>query len=147
MAGQNTLFQKLKSVAGLALIGLAIFMLHGNLTDATARLSRLAGISAEATQTFGELTAVGLAALQVWRSYLFDRQEFLRSLCRILISFWPLVLVITGAVFTEMASRTKSENIQNKIAGPVDRAALRSRRKWGQGPAGQHRRGSRLNPD
>jgi hypothetical protein len=147
MAGQNTLFRNLKSIAGIALMGLGIFILFGNLTDATVRLSHVAGISAEATQAFGELTAVGLAALQVWQSYLFDRREFLQSLCRILLSFWPLLVVIAGAGLTGMASRTESENIQNIIAGRVDLAALRSTRKQGQHPAGQHRRGFRPNPE
>lgn len=147
MVGQNTLFQNLKSIAGIALMGLGILILFGNLTHATAQLSRYAGIGAEATQTFGEMTAVGLAALQVWRSYLFDPQELLRGLREILISFWPLVLVIAGAGLTGMASRTESENIQNIIAEPVDLAALDSTRKRSQHPAGQHRGGFRPNPD
>lgn len=129
MAGQNTRFQKLTSVAGAALIGLGIFILHGNMIDAAARLSRVAGISADALQRFGKLTAVGLAASQALQSYLFDRREFLRGFCEVLISFWPLLLVIAGAVLTEMASRTESEHIQNIIAGPVELTALRSTRK------------------
>src|ERR1700693_4579926 len=115
MAGQHTFFQNLKLIAGTALIGLGLFILFGNLTHATAQLSRHAGISAEATRTFGELTAVGLAALQVWRSYLFDRQELLRGLREILISSWPLLLVIAGAILTGVGSRTKAKNIQKNF--------------------------------
>ena len=118
-----------KSIAGAALIGLGIFILHGNMIDAAARLSRFAGISAGTTQAFGEVTAVGLAALQVWQSYLFDRREFLRGFCEVLISFWPLLLVIAGAVLTEMASRRKSKKIQNKNSAPVDLTDVRATRQ------------------
>jgi hypothetical protein len=126
MARQYALFENLKSMVGTALIGLGLFVVYGNLTDAAARLSRFAGISAEANQTLGELTAVGLAASQAFQSYLFDRAGFLRGLCKILISFWPLLLVIAGAVLTGMASGTTPRNVQNKIIGDVDRAGDRS---------------------
>jgi hypothetical protein len=104
-------------------------MLGGNLSDTCGQLSRLVGISAEATQTFGELTVVGLGAAQVWRSYVFDRRELVLGVCRILISFWPLLLVIAGTVLTEMASRTMPKNIQNKIIGDVDLTGVRSTRQ------------------
>ena len=84
MARQYTLFENLKSIVGTALIGLGLFVVYLNLVDAAARLSRLAGVSVDATQTFGDVTAVGLAALRVWQSYLFDRQELLRVLWWIL---------------------------------------------------------------
>jgi hypothetical protein len=129
MARQHALFENLKSIVGTALIGLGLFVVYGNLVDATARLSRFTGISAGTTQTFGEVTAVGLAALQVWQSYLFDRQELLRVLWWILISFWPLSLVIAGAVLTGTAARSKSKNIQNKNSGPVDLTDVRATRQ------------------
>ena len=115
MARQWTVIQNFRSIAGMGLIGLGLFTLCGNLADVAARLSRLVGIGADASQTFGELTAFGLAALQVWRSYLFDRGELLLGVCRILILFWPVLLVIAGAVLTGTASRTESRNLQEKI--------------------------------
>jgi ascorbate-specific PTS system EIIC-type component UlaA len=95
-----------KSLVGMGLIGLGVFILCGSVADAAAQWSRLVGISADATQTLGELTAVGLALAQVWRSYLFDRRELLLDVWRILISFWPMVLVVAGAVLTGMASES-----------------------------------------
>jgi uncharacterized membrane protein len=115
MTMRQTLFGLSRSIVGMALIGLGLVLLFGNLSHASGQVSRIVGFSAEATQTFGELTAVGLAASQIWRSYLFDRRELLLGACRILISFWPLVLVMAGAVLTATASRTNSKNIQNKI--------------------------------
>ena len=129
MAREWRVFRNLRSVVGMGLIGFGIFMLGGNLSDACGQLSRLVGISAEATQTFGELTVVGLGAAQVWRSYVFDRRELVLGVCRILMSFWPLLLVIAGTVLTEMASRTMPKNIQNKIIGDVDLTGVRSTRQ------------------
>jgi uncharacterized membrane protein len=115
MTMRQTLFGLSKSIVGTALIGLGLVLLFGNLSHVSGQVSRIVGISAEATQTLGELTAVGLAASQLWRSYTFDRRELLLGVCRILISFWPLCLVTAGAVLTATASRTNSKNIQNKI--------------------------------
>jgi hypothetical protein len=129
MSGKYGLFRNSKSIAGIALIGFGVLMLGGNLSDVAARLSRLVGVGAGAVQTFGELLAVGLGASQVWRSYLFDRRELVLDVCRILLSFWPLVMVIVGTVLTGMGSRMTPKNIQNKNAGPVDLTTLRSTRQ------------------
>ena len=115
MAREWRVFRNLRSVVGMGLIGFGIFMLGGNLSDACGQLSRLVGISADATRTFGELTVVGLGAAQVWRSYVFDRRELALGVCEILISFWPVLLVIAGAALTGTASRTMPKNLQNKI--------------------------------
>jgi hypothetical protein len=120
MARQWRVFRILKSMVGIGLIGCGIFMLSGILSDACGQLSRLVGVNAEGSQTCGGLIAVGLAASQVWRAYVFDRRELLLGVCGILISFWPLLLVIAGAVLTGMASGTMPKNVQNKITGDVD---------------------------
>jgi hypothetical protein len=129
MASRWRSFHSLKTIAGLGLVGLGGFILCGNLADVTSQGSRLIGIGADATQTFGELTVVGLAAAQVWRSYVFDRRELVLDVCRILISFWPLLLVIAGAVLTGMALGTRPKNVQNKIIGDVDLTGVGSTRQ------------------
>ncbi len=129
MARRYRLLRDLKSIVGAALIGLGLFVLCGNLADAAARLSRLAGVSADASRTFGEMIAVVLAASHVVQSYLFDRGEFLRGLCRILISFWPLLLVIAGMFLTGTSSRAESKNFPKKYTGDVDLTGVRSTRQ------------------
>jgi len=126
---RRTFFRLSKSIAGAALIGLGLLILLGNLVDAAARLSRLAGTSADASQTFGEMIAVVFAASHVVQSYLFDRGEFLRGLCRILISFWPLLLVIAGMFLTGTSSRAESRNFPKKYTGDVDLTDVRSTRQ------------------
>ena len=112
---RQTFFGISRSVVGMALIGLGILILCGNLADAAARLSRLVGVGAEDVQTFGELTTVGLAASQVWRSFIFDRREVVLGVCRILITFWPVLLVMAGTVLTGMTSRAASTNLQKRM--------------------------------
>ena len=129
MARQWRVFRNLRSVVGMGLIVFGIFMLGGNLSDACGQLNRLVGISAEATQTFGGLFAVGLAAAQVWRFYVFDRTELALGVCGILVSFWPLMLVIAGAVLTGVASGTMPKNVQNKTVGDVDLTGIGSTRQ------------------
>jgi ascorbate-specific PTS system EIIC-type component UlaA len=106
MTMRRTFLGRLKSIAGMALIGFGLLILCGNLADVAVRVSRLVGISAEVSQTFGVVTAVGLAASQVWQSYVFDRRELLLGVWQILISFWPLLLVMAGTVLTGMASES-----------------------------------------
>jgi hypothetical protein len=113
---RRTILVHSKSIAGAALVGLGLFILCANLPDAAARFGHLAGIRTDASQTFGEMIAVVLAASHVVQSYLFDRGEFLRGLCRILISFWPLLLVSAGMRLTGTSSRAESKNFQ-KIQG------------------------------
>jgi hypothetical protein len=47
----------------------------------------------------GTLPSAVVAFSQVARAYAFDRQEFWLHLLRMLVSFWPLVLVIVGGMF------------------------------------------------
>jgi hypothetical protein len=61
-------------------------------------LSHFLGITADLAETPGPLNIAGVAASQALLSYLFDHQEFMQGFHRILISFWPLVLVIAGSL-------------------------------------------------
>jgi len=111
----QTFWGRSKTIAGMALIGLGLFILFGNVADAAARLTGFVGVSADATQTFGAVAEVGLAASQVVLCYLFDRAGFAPSLCQVLTSFWPLSLVTAGAVLTASAAQTNAKSMQNKI--------------------------------
>jgi len=129
MARQWRLYWNLKSIVGVGLIGLGLFVLCGNLADIAVRLSWIVGVSPAASQTFGGVIAVGLVASQVWRAYMFDRWELLLGVCGILISVWPLLLITAGAVLTRPASWTRPNDAQNKNTGIVDLTAARSTRQ------------------
>jgi hypothetical protein len=89
MARQRTSSQTLKSIAGSALAGPGLFILLGNLDGAAAAFRHLLATTSGAG--LGLLSSVILAAS-------FDHQQFLQGLLQMLASFWPLPLVIVGAV-------------------------------------------------
>jgi hypothetical protein len=102
MAAQQTALRISKSVAGAALLLLGMFTLYENLAGAVVRLSH---VLANGSQALGVLPAAVLAVSQAVRA--FDHHQFLQCLFRqILVSSWPLILVIFGTVLSRDNSRT-----------------------------------------
>lgn len=120
MARRQTQFRILKSIAGAALIGLGVFILSRNLTEAAAQLSEHMGITAEGAETLGVVTAVGLAASYVLQTYLFDHQELLRGLYQILMLCSPLLLVIAGRELLRDEFTEGDKELPNSNAGNAD---------------------------
>jgi hypothetical protein len=114
MGSQGRLIQNLQLFAGAALIGLGTLILAGNLASIAAHFSHLLGITAEAAETLGPLNTAGAVASQAFWAYFFDHQEFLRGLHRILISFWPVLLVITGSVMWRNGFTGSAAKLQKK---------------------------------
>jgi putative Mn2+ efflux pump MntP len=117
MGRRGRLIQNLQLFAGTVLIGLGILILVGNLASTAAHLSHLLGLTVEAEESFGPFDAAGLAISHALRSYLFDHQEFLRGFQRILISFWPLVLIIAGTIMLRDGFVGKAKELQKKMPG------------------------------
>ena len=104
MARQHRTSESLKSIAGGALVGLGLHIWFGNLEGAASQLTRLLGTSSG--DTLGLASSVIVAAAQAGRVYASDHQGFFLEVLRMLVSFWPLLLVIVGAgllrnVFTD----------------------------------------------
>jgi len=122
MASQHKLSEGLKSVVGGALVGLGLHILFGNLDRVAEQLQHMLGTPA--WETLGVLPSAVLAASQAVQAYGLDHQGFLQTLLWMLISFWPLVLVILGTVllrdfFTERAKALPAPErfLQNKNMG------------------------------
>src|SRR5258707_5647381 len=96
MAGRRATSQSLKSIAGASFIALGLVVLLANLDGVAASLSNCAGILIH--ETVGILPALGLAALHAAQTYVFDHAAFLSSLLQILVSFWPVILILAGAL-------------------------------------------------
>jgi len=96
MATRNTASRSLKSIAGAVLLALGLVILSAKLDGIADCMSSFAGISAH--QAPGIFPVLGLAALHAAQTYAFDHARFLSSLLQILVSFWPLILIIIGAV-------------------------------------------------
>jgi hypothetical protein len=96
MATRNTASRSLKSTAGAFLLVLGMVILSANLDGIAACMSAFAGISVP--QEPGIFPALGLAALHAAQTYAFDHARFLSSLLRILVSFWPVILILAGVL-------------------------------------------------
>jgi hypothetical protein len=94
MATRNTAYRSLKSTAGAFFLALGLVLLSANLDAIAVCMTGFPGISVP--QEPGIFTALGLAALHATQTYAFDHGRFLSSLLRILVSFWPVILILAG---------------------------------------------------
>jgi hypothetical protein len=95
MARQHGTLGSLKSIAGGALVGLGLHIWFGNLQGVASQLTHLLGTSS--SEALGLAPSVILAAAHAGRVYASDHQGFFVDAVGMLISFWPLLLVIAGA--------------------------------------------------
>ena len=96
--------ESLQSIAGGGLVGLGLHIGFGNLQGVASQLTHLLGASSG--ETLGLASSVIVAAAQAGRVYASDHQGFFLDVLRMLVSFWPLLLVIVGVgllkdVFTD----------------------------------------------
>jgi hypothetical protein len=96
MERQYTRSSNLKSIAGTALAGLGILVLLGNLDCAVAQWENF--FCAAAGNALGILPCFVLAAWQATQAYVFDQHGLLECLFPVLLSYWPLLLVVAGAL-------------------------------------------------
>ncbi len=104
--------KSLKSITGAALVALGLLMLFANMDGVVSSMDGLASISAN--ETLGALPALGLAALHAAQAYSFDRAGFFSALQQILVSFWPLLLVIIGAILLRFAFGGRFESMESR---------------------------------
>lgn len=122
MARQQRFSETFRSIAGGALVGLGLHILFGNLDRAAAQLKHLSGPASG--ETLGVLPSVVLAASQGAQVYALDHQGFVLVFLRMLLSLWPLLLVIVGTILlrdalTEKvkALPTPAKYFQNNLTG------------------------------
>jgi len=124
---QQTFFGRAKSLAGAALVGLGIFIFHGNLNRAATQWSHL--LSATPGEAPGVLPTVILAAPRVLRAYAADHQRFLQGFLRdIFMPCWPLLLVMVGTVLSRDTFTEDVNALPKKDCGLVDLTASRRER-------------------
>ena len=100
MAASHTTTRSMKSVSGAAALAIGSFLLFVNLDGITAQLNDVVGAQAESV---GILPAIGLAGLHALQAFTFNHAGFLSSLLGILVSFWPLILVLLGTALLRNA--------------------------------------------
>ena len=95
MKTQRTSLKALKSTLGAAIFALGLLLLFVNLDGAADQVGSMLGTRQGAS---GLLATIGLAGLHAVQAYTFNHEAFLSGLLQILVSFWPLLLVIAGAM-------------------------------------------------
>src|SRR6266436_5636303 len=136
MAMQQTFFGRAKSLAGAALVGLGIFILHGNLDRSATQWTHL--LSATPGEAPGVLPTVILAAPRVLQAYAADHQRFLQGFLRdIFMPCWPLLLVMVGTVLSRDTFTDDGNALPKKDCGLVDLAAGPRERVLQRGRHGQ----------
>jgi hypothetical protein len=122
MTGQQTAFRRAKSMAGAALIGYGFFALHQNLAAAILQLRMV--LDANGSEAFGVPSAVIQAISQISQAYAADQRGFLEGfLLLVLISFWPLLLVMVGTLLSRDSLMDDFEARQKKDGGLVELSA------------------------
>jgi hypothetical protein len=96
MTRQDKTSESITVIAGGALVGLGLHILSGNLNTAADQLRPLLGNTVG--DALGLLPSVVLASSQAAEAYALDHHGFLQCFLRMLVSFWPLFLVVVGTV-------------------------------------------------
>jgi hypothetical protein len=118
-------FRSTKSIAGAALVGCGMFILYENLAGAVAGLGHILGTNS--FEALGVLPAFILAVSQVLPAHAANHQHLLQvSLQHMLVSSWPLLLVMVGTVLSRDTVRDNVNTVQKKDHGLVDLTTGRS---------------------
>jgi hypothetical protein len=114
MANRQTSLKGLRSVLGAALLALGLVILFGNLDALEASVTRILG--GPESSGMEALAAVVLATSHAVQAYAFDHQGFLPVLEQILVSFWPLILVVIGATLLRNVFGNRLSDYQAGVA-------------------------------
>ena len=98
---RQTVSNSLKAIAGAILLSVGLVILFANLDGMTASLSKSAGLSNH--ENLNGLLAIGLAGLHALQAYSVDPSGFPSGFLKILVSFWPLILVLSGGALLQSA--------------------------------------------
>jgi hypothetical protein len=96
MARQHTSSKSFKSIALGVIVWLGLVILLGKLDGPAEQLSNLLGGAAR--ETLERLPTFVPAVWQALHAYAFDHQPFSPCALRMLVSCWPLLCVMAGAI-------------------------------------------------
>jgi hypothetical protein len=118
-------FRSSKSIAGAALVGFGMFILYEHLAGAVAWSSHV--LDANSFEALGFLPAFMLAVSQVLPAHAANHQHLLQGfLQHLLVSSWPLLLVMAGTVLSRDSFTDDVKLVQKKDCGLVDLSTGRS---------------------
>jgi len=105
---------RLNAAAGAILLSAGLLFLLLSVDELAAQVSNGLNSSAGLLDT---ALAFGLAGLRAVQTYFFDQPSFQAGLHLVLVSFWPLILVIIGAVLLQGAFKGRCA-VRGTDSGP-----------------------------
>lgn len=88
-------YRNLHALGGAVLFSFGLTLLTANLDTVAAQVSTWLPST---TGSLGAALEIGLAGLRAVQAYFFDPSAFHAGFISILVSLWPLILVIIGAI-------------------------------------------------
>ena len=116
---RQTASNTFKAIAGAILLSVGLVILFANLDEMTAHLGKSAGFTGH--ESISGLLAIGLAGLRAVQAYSLDPDGFSAGFLKILISFWPLILVISGGALLQSAFTRRLTNYEIWLTLPEHR--------------------------
>ena len=107
MAKPLTSSKTINTVAGALLFSFGLTLLTANL-DAVA--DQVSTWFPSTPGSLGTAIEIGLAGLRAVQAYFFDQSAFQTGFLSILVSLWPLILVIIGAILLHDAMGVRFAN-------------------------------------
>jgi hypothetical protein len=95
MTTRRTSSRSLKPTLGATIFALGLLLLFVNLDGAAGWISGMLGTPERTPEL---LATLGLAGLNAVQAYTFNHDAFLSALRQILVSCWPLMLILAGAM-------------------------------------------------
>jgi hypothetical protein len=118
MATRQTNSGKAQSVLGMAIVAVGILVLVPKFIAVAPLLS---GTFQEISlQAFNALPALGLGALHAGQALVFDPGTFFAGVARILVSFWPLLVVALGTLILRNDSGIWSRALETRESRLTD---------------------------
>ena len=116
MAKRQTSTKSLNAITGAIFVSVGLLLLFGNLDQVAAHGHNPFTTPAP---SFGVMLDLGLAGLRAVQTYLFEPSSFQAGLHQILVSCWPLSLVLLGAalLYSEISKRLQGAKAHDSATG------------------------------
>jgi len=116
MAKKRTSMKSLKAISGAIFVSVGLLLLFANLDQVAAHGRNPFTTPAP---SFGAVLDLGLVGLRAVQAYLFEPSSFQAGLHQILVSCWPLALILLGAalLYSEISKRLQGARVRNSAPG------------------------------
>jgi hypothetical protein len=123
MGIKNTILERSRATAGIVLVALGAWILYTRLDWAATHLNDLLTIR-DASGTLGAFLVAGNRAIQGCAGC--HHGILFIVIKQVLLTFWPLMLVLVGTILSPDAFRNSSTAARKKDSGTVDLRPTRS---------------------